>query len=840
MIVGIIKGAASALRLGGRGAAAVGRGSLSSTRAAGRLFSRAKGKLAAGGILGGGAVGLKGVIGGAFASMLGGKDDQGSAALTNGLSIGSDIEERPRESNVEQIKASDLFSAIEIDPVNIIPELGPEEGEYSEHLNLIIERVAKLEGQVATQNNLIAKLFGATDRLYDHEKDVELDRKRQASEDNIEKKKRKGGKSKIGQFAEQKTSTLTRILKGALGAVGLMASGLVAATTGEEGSAEANEENDIQFAELSPQEITEMVSAEIVSYSSTAVGATVGSRIMSDSVTESRRNRRNRARELAEKADDVETPKTAGAASATGATQAPRKASMYKRAIDKFKSIGASLAGKMKSTMETVRNFFNRLGAAGRFALKILGRVAAAVYAITGMIRFVGNTFDLYVKNEISEDEYHRLNKEQLDSLMTTAALPLFFGVVGGILGTVIPIPILGNAAGLTIGVILGLFAEKMYKRFGGDVILENLYNALFIGDTAKMKGLFDTIGAVVKNVYEGAVKVGDGAKFVYKYSGAKIAIDSVVNGVSWVRGVFGGGDEEGEVPMPSQEEVMSELNTEWANEDQQESWYRQYQKVQEMKSSEFEETRQMGERVEQRLLTEISNAKPKEWWQPEWADPILQQRWSNMHRTAESLKKNENISLRSRGEMQEVHLEHEIKTEHRRIFNTEWPGRQTLERDPPTVESPAPRNNLSGLRPSTGPVTYNPETGVMESGTPTSNVTNISEYQNNNISVNNQSRSNNTSVNNQSQSNNISVNNQTNNTGVPIYNDETIINNNDISYDVNEKDPNVIVLPAPQQRRRQIRDERLSAGKGPPTPIESASPTQSTSDRFVEVAYHT
>lgn len=109
-------------------------------------------------------------------------DDLGATAV--GAASFYDEEQR---ADVERVRAVDLFQDVEVEPRQIVPELGPEEDRYDRHLNLIIERVASLESEVSTQNRLIAKLRSGTENLYEQNRRENLEEKRRRSEDDIER-----------------------------------------------------------------------------------------------------------------------------------------------------------------------------------------------------------------------------------------------------------------------------------------------------------------------------------------------------------------------------------------------------------------------------------------------------------------------------------------------------------------------------------------------------------------------------------------------------------------------------------------------------------------------------
>ena len=816
----------------GRGSATTarvaGRGTMGAARASGRVLTRARKALVGGGILGGGALGIKGLIGGALAGLANQNKKEDHAFRTP--EIGEALENQ--DNNIESIKASDLFSEIKIDPVNIIPELGPEEGEYAIHLNLIIERVAKLESQVATQNGLINKLFGATHKLHEHERRESLDRKRKASEDNIEKKNRSRLFTGAKEFVEAKAGGVQKAIKAALGAASLIAAGVISEAMAdvEQGIELPNVES-LDIGSMTLPELTEEIGYGIVNYSAAAAGATVGAGLTPET-KKGRSRSRSRSRSTT---PNVETPSPSSTASAAGGvSQANNKAGFFKRQLDKMMRHADSFKSRIRSITGTVSNWFSKLKGFGRLVTRFVTRLGVAIVAVIELFRFVRNQIEFFATGEITEEEFHDLNKEQMNRVIGRIGLPVIFGVLGGSLGSVVPV--LGNISGFAIGVIAGMFAETAYTTLGGDRIMEAVYDSLFIGEDAPMKAIMNSVGSIITTTYNAAQTAKNVAGTIWNYSPANFAIQAGKRTVSTVGGWFGDDTEESEIPIITHEEAIRELDAEWANETQQGEWHAKLVRARSMQNSSSKEFRERGRRVERELLAEISRTNNRE------------------------------------------------------------PGIETRE-NVPHIEVQVTRSATDGLRENTGVMAYNPDTGVFERVSNTIvNNTSVNN-QNSNTTVNN------TNIEQASPAANISSITNVNRTkwwqpewatpeqkehwneiyrtaehaktmgpqgrtiaenhiqdidnkiqvayqerfgetypevSVVPSNSTNVVNNITPNIQTTETKPQPIIIPVMQPPQRRVVDDRMSAGMSAVTAAESASPTQSTADRFIEAGYQT
>jgi len=97
------------------------------------------------------------------------------------------------------VRHTDVPAIIEqMEPIrvpDVIPELGPNDGQYAPHLNLIIERIARLESRVNTQSALLDSLRSVIDSAVDQNEALDRKDERRRDEAEIEGKK---AKPKIG------------------------------------------------------------------------------------------------------------------------------------------------------------------------------------------------------------------------------------------------------------------------------------------------------------------------------------------------------------------------------------------------------------------------------------------------------------------------------------------------------------------------------------------------------------------------------------------------------------------------------------------------------------------
>lgn len=193
----------------------------------------------------------------------------------------------------ERIRAVDLFRDVSVDSVDIVPELGPEGDRYEKHLNLIIERVANLESEVATQNSLINKLRGGTNKVFEQNRRAELAEKRQQTEDDIEKGFVRKNLEEVGDKVKSGVSDVTgavaRIGKTVASVAGLFLAGSVLQASAADEESERQRrtleilrewtggDDDDEFAEqeeFSFEDIVRSAATEAAAFT----GATLGAR----------------------------------------------------------------------------------------------------------------------------------------------------------------------------------------------------------------------------------------------------------------------------------------------------------------------------------------------------------------------------------------------------------------------------------------------------------------------------------------------------------------------------------------------------------------------------------
>lgn len=459
-------------------------------------------------------------------------DDLGATAV--GAASFYDEEER---ADVERVRAVDLFQDVEVEPRQIVPELGPEEDRYDRHLNLIIERVASLESEVSTQNRLIAKLRSGTENLYEQNRRENLEEKRRRSEDDIERgffrRKADDLKDKVSSTISMAKDGFFTVAKTAAIGGALLAAGAALGRVDEFLDDEERQKRSIELFrdwradefDEDAEDLFQTLATEVVTVSGAAIGSRFGIGTlerfglvtpeptpgppMRPSISPGQTVAYTTAAGVGRQAEFVRMLDTVDSAGRpqvqvrlSGATfaipetaitrispvgairpsEVTRNANIFMRSIERFQRAAQAMRSKTNEITAALRNLsISATGAMKSFftaALNYFVKVVVGTYLLFELVRFAKNNIGLYVSGEISLEEYHENNKAQMHRIVGKLGVPYVAGVVGGKTGA-----LLGALFGITgivglgivgmLGGVLFGIAAEMYYR--GSVLAEFL-----------------------------------------------------------------------------------------------------------------------------------------------------------------------------------------------------------------------------------------------------------------------------------------------------------------------------------------------------------------------------
>lgn len=435
--------------------------------------------------------------------------DAGEAALQTPM-----FEPIQRKEEVIEFRSPsvrDLFDEIEVKPKEIVPELGPEEDRYEKHLNLIIERVARLEGEAATQNELIARLRGTVKDSDDQQRRFNLEEKRKASEDDIEGRSRtKEAFEKIKQGAATTGRSVGAMLKAlALPVAAFTASHFLNQYAEDmEGSGETIEglvnvaervfEVGAQLGAAVPQSFATLGRAGAAA---TRLGATTGTAI-------------NQVRSVAAMpgsgaslfptatgaiAPTVSSAIQSVAPNAAKARKAVQNIGMLQRMVQGLQRGADALTGR-------ILDWARRLPARLASFMRAAARKVLRWYLIFESFEFMFRLAERYAMGTIDEQEFHAGNKEQINNIINILGTPMLMAFLGGLvggfagvaIGTIVPFlgsliggvgaTAAGKIAGLTVGILWG---DKIYEFLRIDKIVDGIYDFIVHSNKEPIKNMF-------------------------------------------------------------------------------------------------------------------------------------------------------------------------------------------------------------------------------------------------------------------------------------------------------------------------------------------------------------
>jgi len=419
---------------------------------------------------------------------------------------------------------------------DIKPELGPNEGQYAPHLNLIIERIARLESRVNTQSALLDSLRSVIDSAIDQNEALDRKDERRRDENDIEKKK---SMPKVGRGVAMAAGAGV----GLLGLIEKYVGPPIGLAAGAAALALENWETDP--SEEEPLGIMDMLDEA----ESTIAGATVGLQKMGVFKAGEQLGRDAKARQLkAERAarpiNQKQTPKVKGqvgvtadgkpvvkskagnltvagadgkattqtlrpdqvkATSATGAKPptgtggaatkmgaGSKEGSKVINALRKMIGLVEKARDGSKKIIEAAKTYLMKFGSMG---VKIMEKIGKAVIkwiliieAFMAMIR----SAELFMFGSITKDQWHTGNKDQINKIIKMFGPAWLFTT----LGMLSPIPG-GSMMGLIAGIIWG---DALYDAVGFDKIVGALYDTIVLQKWSAIPDLFKQLYDWVMN----------------------------------------------------------------------------------------------------------------------------------------------------------------------------------------------------------------------------------------------------------------------------------------------------------------------------------------------------
>jgi hypothetical protein len=496
-------------------------------------------RLAVGGTKVGGAGGVAALAAGGLSSIIRslGVDqavEAGEASLATPMF--EPIKERDEIIQFRSPSVRDLFDEIDVKSKEIVPELGPEEDRYEKHLNLIIERVARLEGEAATQNELIARLSGNIKESDDQQRRFNLEEKRQRTEDNIEGR---GRTSELFEKIKEGAQTTGRNVGAILKALALPVAAFTAAHFLNKFSEESDDEETISnlidtslfvfekvtqaglllggSVKLQATRLSGMAartgqavgSMAPVQAAAARVGTTIATAMQP--ITQTARSVGATAARFSGAITTPITTATGAAATRVSTALAPITANVAKitRSIQNLRMLQSLIQGLQKGADKIttrVLEWARRLPTRLFNFIKNVAKKALRYYLIFESILFMITLAERYMMGTITEAEYHAQNKEQLNQIVSILGAPMFLAFigglvgagVGGLLGSIFPVVgtiivgLTGKGIGSVVGFLIGcIWGDDIFKAVGIDKFVDALYDLIFQWDTEPMKELF-------------------------------------------------------------------------------------------------------------------------------------------------------------------------------------------------------------------------------------------------------------------------------------------------------------------------------------------------------------
>jgi hypothetical protein len=451
------------------------------------------------------------VAGGAIAESLGGFVSPEAEQLSSNANNNSASGNAAKQSDAGSKPSFPALKGVKAKEVIVKPKLGPLEGKYAAHLNLIIIRQAKLESAVSTQNNLIKVYNNLIDKMLDQNRRFDLDRKRKEDEEDLESKNKQSPFEAMKESYEKNSDSILKTLA-KIAAGGLATAGLIGLATGDIDPSGENILNTVADA-------VDTVDSAVTTFTETvapAAAALAGARqgtALTGAVNDAKRAERKSARAdrvaaakgeapakktfkqklnttVVRAADAVAKPLTRLAdpyairneMARTGNTALASRAAKAQKFVNAVRKLEDIITG-LQSKADKVKGFMSKgawlVPSSIKNALsKITPGKIIKWYLIIEALVFMKNTASAFAEGKLGEEEWHEQNKDQLNRILGGLGGPYLTALILGSAGTVIPGigNLVGGFAGLIVGLIVG---DKVYKLLQIDDLVDALYDAM-------------------------------------------------------------------------------------------------------------------------------------------------------------------------------------------------------------------------------------------------------------------------------------------------------------------------------------------------------------------------
>jgi len=451
--------------------------------------------------------GLKGFAKGYVASsivdaLFGGKAEE--SVIDDAMGATSNDKDTTTSSNKSVVDFPDL-QKVKVADVIIKPKLGPLEGKYARHLNLIIERQAKVESAVRTQNNLINKYNSLVSSAIEQNRKESLAQRRRDDEAELENKrgheKTQSSIAGLRRTISDKSDGLLRTLgKIALG--GAAGFGLYNYAVGNiKPSGTDILDTAIAGIEAVDQGITTFTDTVVPGITS-AAGAKKGTQIGKNANAARRtfdtkgvkpQGLSDRMKLAGLRAADV-VQKPVGMQLNPGMIKEGMRGTKGGTRIDMQRRYERAL--KFRQNLAWLEKFFVNMQKMGdkfddwwantsKFLpdglvtkLDSLGKKLVKWYLIGESFVFMYRASESFALGQIGEKEWHEGNKEQINRI---------FMALGGAYATALIFGLAGTSIGGPYGTLLGGFGGFVAGLFFGDDVyrllqLDDLVDALYDG----------------------------------------------------------------------------------------------------------------------------------------------------------------------------------------------------------------------------------------------------------------------------------------------------------------------------------------------------------------------
>jgi putative effector of murein hydrolase len=437
------------------------------------------------------------------------KDTSEDAKSNNEIPIVYSPEKEESILPLKLIKLSDIIKEVKVEPKRIVPELGPETDSYAIHLNLIIERVAKVESELSTQSRLIAKLEAAIGKYNEEERKQRVTSKREKKEKDIENKSwmKKAGSSVFG-FGKGLAGKVKSIVKPFLLPVAALT--LAMALSSEEAKASEIDSisgdtdtgtpgtnADTPSVEETPKPLTETTLGDVFSYTEQLYKAALPASFaltrekqIGAAVAHTAMVYRNysAARELTRALGGNLPPPTSSEVWSMFSGK-DAKTNNIGNNIDRSAAFFKWMESKTPQWFKDIKEWFKKLpkSITDKIYKFFLKPIYISYVAFQG-VGLVKDTFIEWMSGYLTEEQFHTIAKKQINEILKTlgptgALLTIASAFTLSAAATTGGIGILAGVPAVIIAIVVGtIFGEKVYNFIRFEKVVDFLYDFIVYG----------------------------------------------------------------------------------------------------------------------------------------------------------------------------------------------------------------------------------------------------------------------------------------------------------------------------------------------------------------------